>query len=150
MSTNRKLQILLISVVGIAALIFVLTGNSNLAEKNIGKSVQNVRNVNYNNIQLFSGLIKTNSSGSVKGTSTSSGSKVTYVTSKTIENDKSLAEILSEKGITDVGNGINILIDKSDHTLTINYKDTNLKTYHVEFGDGGIGDKEIEGDHKTP
>lgn len=63
--------------------------------------------------------------------------------------EKRLEEILKEKRI---GSGVNlsILVDKSEHTVSILANGTWLKTYHAEFGDGGAGDKEVAGDHKTP
>ena len=45
---------------------------------------------------------------------------------------------------------IRIVIDKSDHTLSLFAGNKYLKSYHVEFGDGGPDAKEIMGDHKTP
>ncbi len=64
--------------------------------------------------------------------------------------DKPLGTILQEKGITNPGTGLRIVIDKSEHTLTLVYDGTSLKSYDVEFGSGGSGDKAVEGDRKTP
>ncbi|MFZ5633121.1 MAG: L,D-transpeptidase family protein [Bacillota bacterium] len=66
------------------------------------------------------------------------------------EQVKPLWEVLREKGITDPGPGLKIVIDKSDHTLSLFYGNTWLKSYHVEFGEGGMGDKEVAGDRRTP
>lgn len=62
--------------------------------------------------------------------------------------DRSLGEILRENS-TGVSS-LTILVDKSDHTLSILSGGVRLKSYHVEFGDNGQGDKEVAGDHKTP
>lgn len=63
---------------------------------------------------------------------------------------KPLWQVLKEKGITNPGPGLKIVIDKSDHTLTLYSGSVWLKSYHVEFGEGGLGDKEVAGDRKTP
>jgi murein L,D-transpeptidase YafK len=57
--------------------------------------------------------------------------------------------LLGEKGIDPAGE-LKIVIDKSDHTLSLFYRNTWLKTYHVELGEGGPGDKVRQGDKKTP
>lgn len=48
------------------------------------------------------------------------------------------------------GKKLTIMIDKSQHTLSLVSQGVWLRTYHVEFGDGGLGDKQAAGDHKTP
>ncbi|HHW32373.1 MAG TPA: LysM peptidoglycan-binding domain-containing protein [Clostridiaceae bacterium] len=63
---------------------------------------------------------------------------------------KPLKDILTEKGISPSVADLEIVVDKSDHTLMIFSHGILLKTYHVETGDGGIGDKQVAGDHKTP
>ena len=63
---------------------------------------------------------------------------------------KPLAQILKEKGLANSGRGIKIVIDKSDHSLSIFSGNNWLKSYPVEFGEGGTGDKEVAGDRKTP
>lgn len=63
---------------------------------------------------------------------------------------KTLKEILMGKGITNPGDRVAILVDKSDHTLTMLLDGQPLKTYHVELGDGGMDAKKVSGDHKTP
>jgi lipoprotein-anchoring transpeptidase ErfK/SrfK len=63
---------------------------------------------------------------------------------------RTLHELLLSKGITAPGNRITIFVDKSEQTLTIKLDGQPIKTYHAEFGDNGIGDKKIAGDHKTP
>lgn len=63
---------------------------------------------------------------------------------------KSLRTILAESGLLNSGAKLDILVDKSDHILYIRSQGRVLKSYHVELGDGGTGDKEVAGDHKTP
>ena len=63
---------------------------------------------------------------------------------------RSLADTLSAKNINPANNRIDIVIDKSDHTLMLFADGTWLKTYHVELGSGGLGDKQVTGDRKTP
>ncbi|MHB8918071.1 MAG: L,D-transpeptidase family protein [Desulfocucumaceae bacterium] len=64
--------------------------------------------------------------------------------------DRPLWKIFREKGIKNPWIGMQIVIDKSDHTLSLFSGGAWLKSYHVEFGEGGLGDKEVAGDHKTP
>jgi len=66
------------------------------------------------------------------------------------EPDKPLSDILKEKGIDSLDSGTEIKVDKSEHILSIVYNGTTLKSYHVELGDGGMEDKVMSGDHKTP
>jgi lipoprotein-anchoring transpeptidase ErfK/SrfK len=47
-------------------------------------------------------------------------------------------------------NSVTIFVDKSEQFLTIMLDGQPIKTYHAEFGDSGMGDKKISGDHKTP
>lgn len=61
-----------------------------------------------------------------------------------------LAEILKAKGITSPSPKLNLLVDKSDHLLTVYWGTTFLKSYHVDIGSGGQSDKEVQGDRKTP
>jgi murein L,D-transpeptidase YafK len=63
---------------------------------------------------------------------------------------KSLKQIFKEKGIDPAKTTIGIVVDKSDHTLGVTADGKIMKTYHVELGDGGLGDKKVSGDHKTP
>ena len=65
-------------------------------------------------------------------------------------NVESLKDILNERGITYPWLSLKIIVNKSAHTLSVVYKNTWLKTYHVELGAGGLGDKEVLGDLKTP
>lgn len=58
--------------------------------------------------------------------------------------------ILDKKGIDKYSAKFEILVDKTDHVLTLYVNGVPLKSYHVELGDSGIGDKEVAGDHKTP
>lgn len=62
----------------------------------------------------------------------------------------SLNIILDKKGINKYSAKFEILVDKTDHVLTLYGNGALLKSYHVELGDNGIGDKEVAGDHKTP
>jgi LysM repeat protein len=64
--------------------------------------------------------------------------------------DLPLAEVLKGKGIDDPWSRISILIDKSAHTLSLYAGGAWLKSYPAEFGDGGLDDKRVRGDHKTP
>ncbi len=48
------------------------------------------------------------------------------------------------------GDDIKIVVDKSDNTLTLFSGSTEVKTYRADLGDGGLGDKNVAGDHKTP
>ncbi|MEW6181814.1 MAG: LysM peptidoglycan-binding domain-containing protein [Bacillota bacterium] len=64
--------------------------------------------------------------------------------------ERPLSEVLDEKGIITPEIALDVVVDKTDHTLTLFWQGMWLKTYHVELGDGGMGDKEIRGDHKTP
>lgn len=64
--------------------------------------------------------------------------------------NKSLAVILQEKGIANPIPNLKIVVDKSDYRLILYSGNTPLKSYHVAFGDSGLGDKERAGDHKTP
>jgi hypothetical protein len=61
-----------------------------------------------------------------------------------------LSDILKAKGITNPSSKLKIMIDKSEHVMNIYWGSTFLKTYHVDIGLAGLGDKQIEGDYKTP
>jgi LysM repeat protein len=61
-----------------------------------------------------------------------------------------LAEIIREKGINDPWSRMAILINKSSHTLSLYIGGIWLKSYPLELGDGGLADKKVQGDHKTP
>jgi LysM repeat protein len=74
--------------------------------------------------------------------------KVQILPTKSV--NRPLAEIFKEKGINKNGSRIAILIDKSEHTLSLYVGGVRLKTYSVELGNGGFEDKEVQGDHKTP
>jgi LysM repeat protein len=62
----------------------------------------------------------------------------------------SLKNILIGRGISIWNPNTKIVVDKSDHTLSIYSMGTLVKMYHVELGDNGLGDKKVSGDHKTP
>ena len=64
--------------------------------------------------------------------------------------EKSLTQIMKENGISLSNPRLRIVVDKSAKTLSVLAGDTWLKTYHVELGDNGTGDKKVSGDHKTP
>jgi LysM repeat protein len=59
-----------------------------------------------------------------------------------------LGQILQKKGFSDAE--LTIVIDKSDHVLSVYANNQWLKSYHVELGDSGLGDKQVSGDHRTP
>lgn len=61
---------------------------------------------------------------------------------------KTLAQIIQENPAR--AKNLSVLVDKSNHTLSILSGGIWLKTYHVELGDNGLGDKAVSGDHKTP
>lgn len=61
-----------------------------------------------------------------------------------------LSQILTERGIALSNPNLRIVVDKSDKILCIYSGNTWLKTYPVELGDKGLGDKQVNGDHKTP
>ena len=75
---------------------------------------------------------------------------ITAAKSSTDTAVKSLKQIFKAKGIDPAKTAIGIVVDKSDHTLGITAGGKIMKTYHVESGEGGQGDKKISGDHKTP
>lgn len=63
---------------------------------------------------------------------------------------KPLGDVLKSMGIvTSIPNEY-IKVDKSDHILSIYSGNNLLKSYHVELSENGLGDKQVEGDHKTP
>ena len=43
-----------------------------------------------------------------------------------------------------------ILVEKSKRTLTLYYRNNLIKTYKIALGSSPVGDKEVEGDMKTP
>jgi len=61
-----------------------------------------------------------------------------------------LRDILRAKGITNPQAAITIVVDKSKHALSLYGNGKYLKSYHVELGNNGLGDKISAGDHKTP
>jgi LysM repeat protein len=61
-----------------------------------------------------------------------------------------LAEIFRQKGISQPQSRMAIFVDKSAHTLSLYMGGSWLKSYPMELGDGGLGDKQVQGDHKTP
>lgn len=63
---------------------------------------------------------------------------------------ESLAEIIKKKGITDPSKQLKILVSKTDHTLSVYWGSVFLKSYNIDIGLAGLGDKQVEGDYKTP
>jgi len=63
---------------------------------------------------------------------------------------KPLKKILDEMGIYYGGSRMSIVTDKYDRTLSLFLDDIWLKSYHIELGEGGLDDKAIAGDHRTP
>jgi LysM repeat protein len=63
---------------------------------------------------------------------------------------RQLRDICRELGIAAPAKDLDIVVDKTDHTLSLFWRGAWLKTYRAELGDGGPGDKEVAGDHKTP
>jgi len=61
--------------------------------------------------------------------------------------EKPLWQVLREKNTTTV---TKIVVDKSEGTLSLYARNKWLKSYWVEFGEGGAGDKQYAGDKKTP
>lgn len=45
---------------------------------------------------------------------------------------------------------LNIIVNKTERTLSLINNDQLLKTYPIDIGDAGLGDKVRQGDHKTP
>jgi murein L,D-transpeptidase YafK len=64
--------------------------------------------------------------------------------------NRTLRAIINVKGLTAGQLNLRLFVDKSDKQLTVYNGNTPLKAYHVELGDGGTGDKQVAGDHKTP
>lgn len=65
------------------------------------------------------------------------------------QNYQSFGEILRARGIPGDAS-LSIVVEKRLHRLSLYYNNLKLKSYHVEMGDNGLGDKEVSGDHKTP
>lgn len=61
-----------------------------------------------------------------------------------------LKDIIANRGLNASQLQIRLFVDKSDKLLTVYNGTTPLKSYRVELGDSGPGDKKISGDHKTP
>ncbi|NLJ40094.1 MAG: L,D-transpeptidase family protein [Clostridiales bacterium] len=76
----------------------------------------------------------------------------------TVENGDSLYPAVSDDGATvdglkeynDLEDEIKILINKTGQKLTVYKGDTEIQVYKAHFGEGGMEDKEIQGDRKTP
>lgn len=45
---------------------------------------------------------------------------------------------------------LSVIVSKTERTLSLTSKDRLIKTYHIDIGDAGLGDKQRQGDHKTP
>lgn len=65
------------------------------------------------------------------------------------KSSRSLRDIINSLGLSGKVQ-IRLYVDKSDKLLTVYNGNTPLKSYHVEMGDTGTGDKQVAGDHKTP
>ncbi|WP_430412249.1 L,D-transpeptidase family protein [Kordia sp.] len=68
-------------------------------------------------------------------------------------NQKVTQKIMQEdakKLVLPANTSVNVLIDKSDYTLSIFSADTLVKQYNVVFGGNPIDDKQKEGDKCTP
>lgn len=66
------------------------------------------------------------------------------------DTNRPLREILRNRGFNTDHLNLAIFIDKSAHVLSIYKGKTLLKSYPIELGEGGLADKKIKGDHKTP
>jgi murein L,D-transpeptidase YafK len=66
------------------------------------------------------------------------------------DQEGTLSQILKAGGINGTKIGLEIFVDKSTKTLSAFAGNVWLKSYHVELGDNGLGDKLVGGDHKTP
>lgn len=45
---------------------------------------------------------------------------------------------------------LSIIVNKTERTLSLISNDQLIKTYPIDIGDAGLGDKERQGDHRTP
>jgi LysM repeat protein len=63
---------------------------------------------------------------------------------------RKLKKIMDEMGIYYGGSRMSIVTDKYDHTLSLYIDGIWLKSYHIELGEGGLGDKAVAGDRRTP
>ncbi len=140
---KRYLILLLVMVTALLATAFKM------------QTVVSVKGVSYNNGKTDGiSVQKTEAAGSTASidktvTTPDPGAAKDASDVKSTEN-KSLSDILKENHIDNPAAGIKIMIDKSDHTLSLVYNGAKLKSYHVEIGSGGLADKEVEGDLKTP
>ncbi len=66
------------------------------------------------------------------------------------DNNLPLATILNNRGLAINGHDLVIYVKKADKYLSLFLDGQLLKTYPVELGDSGPGDKRVAGDHKTP
>ncbi len=66
------------------------------------------------------------------------------------EPSKTVKEETSSKLTLPTNTSVNVIIDKSDYTLSIFTADTLVKQYDVVFGGNPIDDKHKEGDKCTP
>lgn len=64
--------------------------------------------------------------------------------------NRTLKEIINGMGLSASQLNLRLFVDKSDKQATVYNGNVPLKAYHVELGDGGTGDKQVAGDHKTP
>ena len=66
------------------------------------------------------------------------------------EQSKVVKEAVSSKLVLPANTSVNVVIDKSEYTLSIFTADTLVKQYDVVFGGNPIDDKHKEGDKCTP
>lgn len=89
-------------------------------------------------------------SGTAPGTSPTAASDTAPGTAPVTSPGISLADVLQAKGISAPIPNLKIVVQKTAHLLTLYSGDTALKSYDVDLGDNGLGDKLAAGDHKTP
>ncbi len=112
------------------------------------------------------GGVKTATGVSASGVGTSDAGGQTRVAAKRAEkadikkadiaagqpavSERPLAAVLKDKGINGSIPNLKIVVDKSDRLLTLYSGKMPLKSYEVDFGAGGMGDKKRQGDRLTP
>ncbi|NLK00493.1 MAG: L,D-transpeptidase [Clostridia bacterium] len=84
------------------------------------------------------------------GTNTNNINKDNTGNSTGFPAEKTLGALLADKGVNGPDARLSISIIKSKHALNILLDGQAIKTFHVEFGEGGLDKKRVSGDHKTP
>ncbi|MDT3698901.1 MAG: L,D-transpeptidase [Thermincola sp.] len=131
---NRKLQIILVSLL---ALLTISTVAYAYAGQAPGSSIPGYRAAGQV-VQELTGLAP-------------KPAKPTLLpASQPVPANKPLQQILAKKGIHGQIPNFKIVVDKSDHSLTLYSGAAPLKAYPISLGGGGLGDKVRAGDHKTP